>query len=333
MGKFKFDVAIGNPPYQEDTNGAGRQAKPIYNLFIEQVKSTNPEAMTFIIPSRWFAGGMGLDKFRNDIMNDKHISKLVDYTNAKDCFPDNSIGGGVCFFTWNKNYDGDCKFSNVINGETTTMTRPLNEFPVLVRYNEAIDIIRKVRSFDEPLLADQMSSLMPFGLNTSYRGKETRTSPEQLALYASGNSITYIDRNEITKGLEYVDKYKVMISKTSAEHAGEPGSDGRFRVIPSSLRVMLPGEVCTHSYFMVGPFDDKATANNVMTYLQTAFVRFLILMSLSGIGLSKLVFNFVPTQDFSKPWTDEELYRKYGITDEQVQFIQSMIKPMANGEA
>ena len=195
MGKFKFDVAIGNPPYQEDTNGAGRQAKPIYNLFIEQVKSTNPAAMTFIIPSRWFAGGMGLDKFRNDIMNDKHISKLVDYTNAKDCFPDNSIGGGVCFFTWNKNYDGDCKFSNVINGETTTMTRPLNEFPVLVRYNEAIDIIRKVRSFDEPLLADQMSSLMPFGLNTSYRGKETRTSPEQLALYASGNSITYIDRN------------------------------------------------------------------------------------------------------------------------------------------
>lgn len=278
MGKFNFDVAIGNPPYQEDTNGAGRQAKPIYNLFIEQVKATNPEAMTFIIPSRWFAGGMGLDKFRNEIMNDKHISKLVDYTNAKDCFPDNSIGGGVCFFTWNKNYDGDCNFSNVINGETTTMKRPLNEFPVLVRYNKAIDIIRKVRALDEPLLADQMSSLMPFGLNTSYRGKAARTSPEQLALYASGNNITYIDRNEITKGLEYVDKYKVMISKTSAEHAGEPGSDGRFRVIPSSLRVMLPGEVCTHSYFMVGPFDDKATANNVMTYLQTAFVRFLILM-------------------------------------------------------
>ena len=212
------------------------------------------------------------------------------------------------------------------------MSRPLNEFPVLVRYNEAIDIIRKVCAHKEPLLSEQMSRLMPFGLNTSYRGKKQRTSPKQLALYASSNSITYIDRSEITKGLEFVDKYKVMISKTSAEHAGEPGKDGRFRVIPSSLRVMLPGEVCTHSYFMVGPFDNKTTAENVFTYLQTAFVRFLILMSLSGIGLSKLVFNFVPTQDFSKSWADEELYRKYGITDEQIQFINSMIKPMAKGE-
>lgn len=329
--KFKFDVVIGNPPYQEDTNGAGRQAKPMYNLFMDEARKINPEYISYIMPSRWFAGGMGLNQFRDSMMTDKHLTKIVDFTNAKDCFPNISIGGGVSYFIWDKNHNGECNFTNITNGKVNSMIRPLDEFPVLVRYNSAIDIIRKVFSKNNVLLDEKISSLMPFGLNTSYRGQKEKSDNSQLRLYSS-NDITYINRNEILKGHEWVDKYKIMISKTSAEHAGEPGKDGKFRVIPSSMQVLVPGEVVTHSYFMIGPFDDKITANNALSYLKTNFVRFLMLLSVSGFGLSKLVFNFVPMEDFNQSWDDEKLYKKYNLDDEHIAFINSMIKPMADNK-
>lgn len=321
----KFDVIIGNPPYQEDTNGAGRQAKPLYNLFVEQAKLLDPQDLSLIIPSRWFAGGMGLNKFRDDMMNDTHIKQLVDYTNAKDCFPNTSIGGGVCYFVRDSSYDGECDFINIRNGKSHEMKRKLNEFPVLVRYNEAIDIIRKVLAKHEKMLSTIISSLMPFGLNTSYRGRDHKSDKDNLRLYASSNSVTYINKDEITKGFEYIDKYKVMISKTSAEHAGEPKKDGTFRVIPSSLRVLKPNEVCTHSYFLIGCFDQIDDAEKIYKYLQTKLIRFLILMSLSGIGLSKLVFNFVPYPDMTQVWTDDALYQKYDLNNDEIDFVESMI--------
>ena len=151
-----------------------------------------------------------------------------------------------------------------------------------------------------------------------------------LTLHAS-NGITYISRSEVTKGFDTVDSYKILISKTSAEHAGEPGRDGRFRVIPSSLKVLAPGEVCTHSYFVIGNWSARTPAENALTYLRTKFVRFLMLLCISGFGLSKLVFSFVPMEDFSKPWTDEELYEKYGISEDEIAFIDSMIRPMDVG--
>ena len=130
---MKFDVIIGNPPYALDTAGAGRQAKPIYNLFIEQAKKLKPRYLSMIIPSRWFAGGMGLDDFRNSMMNDRHISKIVDYTNSKDCFPGISVSGGVCYFLWNRDKESDCEFINITNNSEEAITRPLNEFQTLVR--------------------------------------------------------------------------------------------------------------------------------------------------------------------------------------------------------
>lgn len=326
---FKFDVIIGNPPYQEDTNGAGRQARPLYNTFLDSTIKTDPELISMIMPSRWFAGGMGLNEFRDKMMSDKHLKMLIDYTNAKDCFPNISIGGGVNYFLWDKKHNGDCNFINITNGEKNSMLRPLDEFPVLVRYNYAIPIIRAVLGKKEGLLAEMISSLMPFGLNTSYRGRDKKSSIDNLSLYASGNSVTYISQDEINKGYEYIDKYKIMISKTCAEHAGEPGSDGKFKVIPSSMKVLKPGEVCTHSYFLVGPFDDMKVAENVLSYLQTAFVRFLMLLSISSFGLSKLAFNFVPMQDFSHNWNDEILFKKYQLTSNQINLINSLIKPMS----
>lgn len=324
---FKFDVVIGNPPYQQDTAGAGRQARPVYNLFVEQAKILSTKYIVMITPSRWFSGGMGLDAFRDSMVNDKRIKRIVDYTNAKDCFSNISIGGGVNYFIWEKNYNGECEFTNIKSGKTSTLKRSLNEYSTLVRYNEAITILRKIKLYKEMSLDKIISPLMPYGMNTSYRGFKNKTTDKNIKLYAS-NGITYISEEEITKGLESVYKYKVMVSKTSAEHAGEPSSDGRFRVIPSSMQVIAPGEVCTHSYFVIGSFDDKVYAQNVYSYLKTKFVRFLMLLCISGFGLSKIVFPFVPIQDFSKPWTDEELYEKYGLNDEEIAFIDSMIKPM-----
>ena len=321
-----FDVIIGNPPYQLDTGGAGRQAKPIYNLFVEQAKRLNPKYLAMIIPSRWFAGGMGLDDFRNSMMTDNRISHLVDYTNAKDCFPENSISGGVCYFIWNNNYHGKCHLVNIRNGMRTIAERPLNEFPVLVRYNEAVDILHKVRSLKEPLLQSIVSSLTPYGLPTNYRGHEENCDGD-LTLYSS-EGVSYMDKKDITKGFDSVDKYKVMVSKMGAEHAGEPGKDGMFRVLTTTMRVLLPNEVCTHSYFVIGPFNQPMPAKNLLAYLQTKFVRFLIMQCMSAVNISKAVFAFVPLQDFSKPWTDEELYKKYNLTDEEIQFIESMIRPM-----
>lgn len=330
--KMKFDVIISNPPYQLDTNGAGKQAKPIYNLFVEQAKKLQPKYITMIIPSRWFSGGMGLDSFRDTMMHDKSIRQLVDYTNAKDCFQNLSVSGGVCYFLWNRDQKGQCEFTNIINGKSNTVTRDLDEFPILVRYNKAISVIHKVMEKDRNhLLADRVSPLMPFGLSTSYRGRQKPSDTDTIALQAS-NGITYISRSEITKGQELIDKYKILVSKTSAEHAGEPGKDGMFRIIPSSMRVMNPGEVCTHSYFLVGDYDNKIEANNTLSYLKTKFVRFLMLMSMSGFGLSKSVFRFVPMQDFDKSWSDEELNVKYGLAPDEIELINSMIKPFDGGK-
>ena len=327
--KMKFDVIISNPPYQMDTAGAGKQAKPIYNLFVEQAKKLNPKYLTMIMPSRWFSGGMGLDNFRKTMMSDKHIVKIVDYTNSKDCFPGISVSGGVCYFLRDRDKEADCEFVNITNGTQSSAVRPLDEFLTLVRYNQAVSIIHKVQGPNEPGLSNIISGLMPYGLSTSYRGHEKKQKND-LALYAS-NGITYIKPDEITQGESTVDKYKVLMSKCSAEHAGEPDDKGMFGVIPKSMKVLGPMEVCTHSYFILGSYDDEQTAINLLSYLRTKFVRFLMLMCISGFGLSKLVFQFVPMQDFSRSWNDEDLYTKYGLTDEEISFIDSMIKPMDGG--
>jgi hypothetical protein len=324
---MKFDVIMGNPPYQLDTPGAGKQAKPIYNLFVEQAKKLNPKYLIMIIPSRWFSGGMGLDGFRNTMMNDNHITKLVDYINAKDCFPENSISGGVCYFKRERDVCKPCEFISVNQNEKSTTYRMLNEFPVLVRYNEAISIIHKINSLKEQKLNTIISPLMPFGLSTNYRGTKSKTTADDLLLYAS-DSETYINPNVIKKGNDLIGKYKVMLSKTSAEHAGEPGKDGKFRVFTSSMKVINPQEICTHSYFIIGSCENKSEADNILSYLQTKFVRFLVLQSMSSINLSKLVFSFVPMQDFSKTWTDEMLNDKYHLSTKEISFIDSMINPI-----
>lgn len=325
---MKFDVIVGNPPYQLETAGAGRQAKPIYNLFVEQAMKLRPRYLTMIIPSRWFAGGMGLDDFRDTMANDGHVRKLVDYANAKECFPQNSISGGVCYFLWDRDNEGPCEFVNISNGQENSEIRRLDEWSVLVRYNEAVEILRKVQAVKEPSVSEIASGLMPFGLSTKERGIPKRTRQDDCVLHSSGG-ISYYPLSKLTKGLDNLDGYKVLMSKTGAEHAGEPSKDGTFRVLTSSMKVIGPSEICTHSYFLVGHFDSRQEAENLLAYLQTKFARFLVLQSMTSINVSKAVFQFLPLQDFTKTWTDEDLYDKYGLSEDERSYIEQLIKPMA----
>lgn len=327
LGDMKFDVIIGNPPYQLDTGGSGRQAIPLYNLFVEVAKKLEPNYLVMIIPSRWFAGGMGLDNFRLTMMNDKHLSKFIDFINAKDCFPQNSISGGVCYFLWDKNHNAKCDFISRMAGKSILLNRELNEFPILVRYNQAVEILRKIRKIDNNFMNSIVSSISPFGLSTKERGTDERGDKLDLILHSSKGS-SYIQRDFINKGLEYIGKYKILVSQTSAEHAGEADKTGAFNVLTSSLKVLGKDEVCTHSYIIVGNFDNKNHAYNLLNYLKTKFTRLLILLALSSIHISKQTFYFVPIQDFSKPWTDTELYAKYNLTQDEIDFIESMVKPM-----
>ena len=321
-----FDVIIGNPPYQLSDGGNAASAKPIYHYFVEQAMKLTPRYLCMIIPSRWFAGGKGLDRFRERMLNSLHISHLVDYQNAKECFPGTSIGGGVSYFLWNLNYSGPCEVTNIIGGIANTATRPLNEYPVFIRYNESISIINKIKSKKENNLVNLISTRNPYGFATNERGSSQSTSNSIKLISSQGEG--YVSVKSITQGQNSINKYKVMIGRVTSEHAGEPDkSTGKYKVF-SSMRLLGPNEICTDSYVIGGVCDSRNNALNFYNYLRTSFVRFLILQSLSSINLSREAYVLVPLQDFSKPWTDEELYKKYGLTEEEIAFIESMIRPM-----
>lgn len=325
--QFKFDVVIGNPPYQEETAGTGRQAKPLYNLFVNQVKGMGTPIISMITPSRWFAGGIGLTKFRDEMMNDKHMVKMVDYPNAKEVFPNTSISGGVNYFVRNSDYNGECDFESVSKGKKKGLKRSLSEFPVLVRYNEAVTIIRKIEAYQEGSVSNFTSAISPYGLSTKVRGVDKKDPEHVLTLYSSKGE-SYISKDSVSKGTDTINTFRAMISQTSAEHAGEPSADGKFRVLTKSMRVMKPNDVCTHSYIFVGPFNTEVEATNAITYFKTKFVRFLLLQALTSIHISKSTFTFVPMQDFNQEWTDDKLYQKYGLSNEDIIFIESMVKEM-----
>ena len=325
FGNMKFDVIIGNPPYQLADGGNGASAKPIYHLFVEQAMKLTPRFLSMIIPARWFAGGKGLDDFRAHMLNDSHILHITDYINAKDCFPNNSISGGVCFFLWDRESVGQCHYTTILNGEKSEQIRQLNEFSVFVRYNNAISVIHKIKSNDFVPISSIILSRNPFGITSSIRGeKEKFKFAYELN---SSKGIGYIENDRIIVNKSYADAYNVMISKVTCEHAGEPDKNGQVKIL-SSLKILPPKSVCTDSYLIIGKFNNIEMASNLEGYLKTKFARFLLLQAVSSINLSKDKFQFVPLQDFSHPWTDEMLYEKYKLTQEEIEFIESMIRPM-----
>lgn len=328
LKNMKFDVIIGNPPYQMEDGGNNASATPIYHIFVEQAKKLKPRYLTMITPSRWFTGGKGLDSFRSDMLSDRHIREIVDYQNAKECFPGVSIGGGVNYFLWDRDNAGDCQITNVSGGKRVSMVRSLQEFPVFVRSNEAIEILKKVSSFREPSISPTIGTRNPYGLDTKTRGSDSEFKGAVEVYSSKGRS--WIPQDSVSN-VSSVYKYKTMLSCICSEHAGEPDKDGMYKVL-STVCVIPPKSVCTDSYLVCFPTDDKDTSQNYCNYLRTKFCRFLIIILLSSIHITAKTMTLIPMQDFSKPWTDEELYKKYSLTDDEIAFIESMIKPMDGGD-
>lgn len=322
---MRFDAIVGNPPYQESDGGggSGRSASSIYPYFFKQSIELKPDYISMIMPSRWFNGGKGLDDFRASMLSDSHISRIVDFCDSKYCFPTSDIAGGICYLLWDKKYSGKCLMKNVLkNGATFSDMRILNEYPVLVSNNRAIHIIRKVLNHKELMLSEVVSSRKPFGLDSS-----TSFDKDGDIFLRSSKGNGTIRRERINSGLDMLEKYKVITSKVSFEHAGVPDKDGMMRVL-SVVQVLPKNSACTESYLVNGTFETEDEAMNMAKYLKTKFVRFLLMQMLASMNMTKSTYCFVPMQDFTKAWTDEELYAKYGLSDEEIAFIDSMIKPM-----
>ncbi|MEG0693385.1 MAG: Eco57I restriction-modification methylase domain-containing protein, partial [Oscillospiraceae bacterium] len=320
---MKFNAVVGNPPYQIMDGGSKASATPIYDKFVEIAKKVKPEYVSMIIPAKWYNGGKGLDDFRSEMLCDTKMKKLVDYTDSNDCFNGVDIAGGICYFLWDDIHSGLCSVVNVHNGKITKKERKLSEYKTFVRSSEAISILKKILNSEKAVFFDTLvSSQKPFGLRTYVKPSETG----DLTLRYSGGKGAY-NRIDIITGVEWIDKWKVITSYLSYDHAGRADKEGKKRII-STLEVLQPKEICTETYIVVDTFATENEATNLMAYIKTKFARFLIAQLTSTQHLSKANFAFLPVQDFSKPWTDAELYVKYSLTEDEIAFIESMIKQM-----
>lgn len=319
---MKFDVIVGNPPYQLSDGGFGKSAAPLYHKFVQQAKKLEPKYLAMIIPSRWFAGGKGLDEFRNEMLNDRRIKTLVDYWDSTDCFPGVDIAGGICYFLWQNDYKGDCEVINIHRGNKSSSIRPLNDFETLVRFGAAVEVIKKVKAFNEKNMSTQVSSRKPFGLGTN----ERPLKKGDLTLVWNGGEGPY-ESSKIEVGKDLINKWKVITSKVSYDHGGQPDKEGKRRVL-SKVDILPPKTICTETYIIAGSFDGKKECENLVGYLKTKFVRFLVSQLSFSQDITKDRFTFVPIQKFSESWDDSKLYKKYNLTEREIEFIESSIRPM-----
>jgi len=329
---MKFDVIIGNPPYQlsDGGSGTGISAKPIYHYFVERAKKLNPRFLSMIIPSRWFAGGKGLDEFREEMLGDDRIRAIMDFQSSKDCFDGVNIAGGVCYFLWERDNPGECMITNYYDGKEDTLTRRLNEYPVFVRDNTAVKIIDSVMSKGDDILTNHNFTRNPFNFVSKERGSSASTATRVKLISSAG--VGYVERRTITKNTDVIDKYKVTIGKVVPSN-GEVDitpKDG-YKVI-TSLRILEPGEIHTESYLLLSAFDTAQEAQNFAKYITLKLPRFLLKQTLTSMNIAKNNFRFVPYLDYTHEWTDEELYRRYGLTTEQREWVNYCMRHMDLGE-
>jgi hypothetical protein len=336
-GDMQFDVIIGNPPYQLNTDGFGTQARPIYHHFVQQAKALDPRFLCMVIPARWFSGGMGLDEFRESMLTDDRVRSIDDYLTASDVFPGVGLKGGVCYFLWDRDNRGTCRVTTYYKDQPpSTATRPLLEegADVFIRFNEGLSILKKVvavetgsrNSLQLPetkRFMNLVSSIGAFGLDSTFKGKEKK-SRNDLKVYRNGG-VGYIARSEIAKERSVFDKWKVFIGRAA------PGTGNRdtypHRIISTPF-IGEPGSISSWTYMYIGPFDSKAEAESVMSYLSCRLTRLLILLHKPSQDTTRKVYTFVPTQEWTRKWTDTDLYAKYNVSASEIAFIEKVVRPM-----
>ena len=338
VGKdVKIKAIVGNPPYQEmDGGGTGSSAVPVYNSFVSMAKRLTPNHISMIMPAKWYSGGRGLDDFRQDMLNDTRISVLVDFQDSRDVFPTVDIAGGICYFLWNSNADDMCYTISVSKNVKTTVKRYLNSFDTFIRDPQTIEIIKKVMpQTSSPSFSQKVYSRKPFGIRSFDKGFPAKPG-RNIKLFGS-DGISFLSESDVPQNIELAPKWKVIMSKASAEHAGQTDKEGRKRIV-SRLEVLEPGTICTESYLLLDVFDSQYEAENLKKYMRTQFVRFLLGSILLTQNIVRDKFRFVPIQDFTEnsdiDWSksveeiDKQLYAKYQLSDDEISFIESMIKPM-----
>lgn len=329
-GAMKFDVIVGNPPYQINSNGSTR-TRPIYQRFVQEAIAMNPRYVLMITPSRWFAGGLGLKEFRADMLKDRRLAHLVDYRVEKDVFPKVNVNGGVSYFLWDSEHDGKCLVSHVPAGGSPSApeARYLDEFDLLVRQNEGARILRKVQALGEPTFDQHVSSQKPFDLHTNFKGGASKKGLKKALRMHGSRAVSWVPRAKVAKNVDLIDRWKVFLVAASDGNENFPAPIWDLAKGPF---VGAPGEICNGSYLVIYPTDDEATAKAVVAFLRTRFVRFLVSLRKIAQHNDAGRFSFIPDLPMDREWTDKQLYERYELTDEEVAFIESQIKEMPTPE-
>ena len=332
---MEFDAIVGNPPYQINV-GVEKEnyAVPIYNNFVEVSKKVSPKYLSMIMPARWYAGGRGLDDFRDKMLHDKSLELLFDYPISTDCFPSVDISAGICYFLWNKTHNGDCTVTQYKNGNlVSSCTRSLLEdgMETFIRQNEAISIYRKVKELTTEYFDNLISPQTPFGIISSF-SKYKKENFEGAVKYYSYMKQGYVSKEYITRNQQWIAQHKLYLSAAYGERGDYPYF---FLGKPFYGE---PNSCCSQTYLVVGPFDTKHECINVTNYICTQFFRCMIMLKKNAQHNMRNVFTAVPMQDFTEnsdiDWNksiseiDAQLYAKYNLTKEEIAFIESMIKPM-----
>ena len=332
---MQFDVIIGNPPYQTTGGGGGTNDSPIYDLFVQQAMRLEPRLLSMVIPSRWMAGGRGLGEFRAEFLKDRRVRKLVDYENAKDVFPTVGIGGGTCYFLWDRDHPGLCECIYHRNGAIIgPHQRTLDEFDVFVRDKLSVDILHKVLAAKERPFEELVSGDTPFGLATNFSDYARDQAPKngQLRLYANLGTTRVrgaVARKSIGKNLHLIDVWKLFLPVAGSGRERE--RSGVDLVLGPPI-LGEPGSVCTQTYLVAGPLGSRVAAQSVESYLRTRLARFLISLRKPAQHVFRSMYGWVPVQTWDRAWTDAEIYKKYRITRAEQAYIESLIRPMAEGD-
>jgi site-specific DNA-methyltransferase (adenine-specific) len=330
-GDMQFDVIIGNPPYQMTGGAGGSSDSSIYHLFVQQALKLEPRYAVFVTPSRWMAGGRGLDEFRAQMLNSGHLRSLTDFPDSGEAFPGVQIKGGVCYFLWDAAHKGTCNVTRVAGGvEHHQRNRSLGEFDVFVRDERALEILRKVLAMQEPSVVDMVSGDTPFGIATNFQDWSEKGGSGSIALHLISRTkrlVGFVERDIIRKNIGMIDVWKVLVPE--AYGAGETFP---HQILGKEI-VASPPSVCTQSYLVVSPFESERAARSFASYYRTRLFRFLVSLRKITQHALRSTYSWVPQQTWDRDWTDEILYKKYGITKDEVAFIEAMIRPMENGDA